>query len=262
MSKSDAALRIVAWNIRAGGGTRVDGIAAQLARWAPDTLVLSEFRGSEPSRRLARMLAELGWAHQRATASNGQPNERRENALLVASRWPLRVVRLRPERSEPRRWLAVRVAVPAARGGPLTLGALHAPNGATGRKLPFLDTLLTLVDSWRGGPALLIGDTNTGRPEIDEESPVFSQRHGQWMESMHAVWPDAHRLQHGDHARAFTWYSPNAGNGFRLDEAFLHPSLADRLCSVQHRWGIDGDAKGRRDALSDHAALIVDFAAG
>ena len=236
----------------------MEGIAAQLARWAPDVLALSEFRGTAPSRHLAAMLRESGWTHQRATASDGHPTERRENALLVASRWPLRVVRLRHEPGEPRRWLAVRVAVPMTRGGPFTLGALHSPNAVTGRKLPFLNAMLSLARDWRGGPALMIGDTNTGRPQIDEESAVFGERHAQWMESLHAVWPDAHRLRHGDGARAFTWYSPNAGNGFRLDEAFLHPSLAGRLSDVRHAWG--GDGTGRRDVLSDHAALMLDLA--
>lgn len=259
MIGSGPALRIVAWNIRAGGGVRVEGIAAQLARWAPDIVALSEFRGTDPSRRLARMLREFGWTHQRATAADGHSNARRENALLIASRWPLRLVRLRHEPGEPRRWLAVHVTVPTTRGGPLTLGALHSPIGVTGRKAPFLDAMLMLARCWRGGPALMIGDTNTGRPQIDEESAVFSERHAKWMESLHAVWPDAHRLRHGDDARAFTWYSPNAGNGFRLDEAFLHPSLAARLGDVRHAWG--GDGAERRDALSDHAALILDFAA-
>lgn len=39
VTESGAAPGIVACNIHAGGGTRVDGIAAQLARFASDALV-------------------------------------------------------------------------------------------------------------------------------------------------------------------------------------------------------------------------------
>jgi endonuclease/exonuclease/phosphatase family metal-dependent hydrolase len=249
-------LRVVGWNIRAGGGRRVDAIAGQLARWAPDVVALSEFRGTPPSAALADALAALGLPHQRTTADARDP---RANALLVASRWPLRRVTLGRAPREPRRWLLARVAAPADAGGPLAVGALHAPNFATGRKLPFLDATEDVVRRWRGGAALLIGDTNTGRMGVDEESAVFDRRHHEWMEAMHRRWPDAVRHHHGDEARAFTWYSPNGRNGFRLDEAFVAPPLLPRLVDVTTAWG-GADLGAAREALSDHAALILDFA--
>ena len=46
-------MRIVFWNIRAGGGVRVGRIAAQLERWAPDAVALCEFRATPPSLELA-----------------------------------------------------------------------------------------------------------------------------------------------------------------------------------------------------------------
>jgi hypothetical protein len=57
--------------------------------------------------------------------------------------------------------------------------------------------------------------------------------------------------------REFTWYSPNGNNGFRPDQAFLHPQLMRRLRKVRHVWGSDGSK--HRDALCDHAALVVDI---
>jgi endonuclease/exonuclease/phosphatase family metal-dependent hydrolase len=256
-------VRIIAWNIRAGGGRRASGIADQIRAWDPDLIALSEFRGTPASRTLAEELADASWPHQRTTAAHRRP-EARENALLVASRWPLRRHAVRRMPANPRRWLLTRIEIPTHLGGALTLGAMHAPNEVTGHKWPLLDALLDTVRHWRGGPALLIGDTNTGRPLLDEESPVFGDRHEAWMHAMHRRWPDALRLHAGDEARAYTWYSPNAGNGFRLDEAFLHPALASRLLAVHHTWGAPSgaapDAPLRREALSDHAALILDFA--
>src|SRR5262245_40922504 len=103
-------MRIVSWNIRAGGGLRTAAIADQLARWAPDVVALSEFRGTPPSSALARAVAERGLAHQLCTASAGSP---RVNALLVASRWPIARVRLRSAPAgDPGRWLLARVHGP------------------------------------------------------------------------------------------------------------------------------------------------------
>ena len=69
-------------------------------------------------------------------------------------------------------------------------------------------------------------------------------------------WRDAFRLLHGGR-REFTWYSPNGNNGFRLDQAFVDPRWVPHVASVAHRWG--GAGGGRRDALSDHAALLLEL---
>src|SRR5438034_11043608 len=92
-------MRIVFWNIRAGGGTRVKRIARQLEAWAPDTVVLCEFRATPPSLELGRALASFGLVHQCTTADPARPNA---NRLLIATRWPLRRVRIRAEPSESR----------------------------------------------------------------------------------------------------------------------------------------------------------------
>ncbi|MCH8940572.1 MAG: hypothetical protein IIC27_05585 [Chloroflexi bacterium] len=50
----------------------------------------------------------------------------------------------------------------------------------------------------------------------------------------------------------------HSGNGFRLDEGFVNGRLIKRLAEARHVWG-ELDGNSRRDALSDHAALILDF---
>jgi exodeoxyribonuclease III len=249
-------MRVVSWNIRAGGGRRVPAIADQIARWAPDVVALSEFRGTPPSADLARALASRGLGHQLSTASPGLPGA---NALLIASRWPLARVRLRSApRVEAGRWLLARVASPCA----ITLGAMHVPNRVTGRKLPFLDAVLGMAHGWRRGPALLIGDTNSGLIDLDEESPAFGVEEDGWIRGLEAAgWADAFRRLSGD-SRAYTWYSPNGGNGFRIDQAFVNRALGPLLRSASYEWGAAPGARPRRwrrDALSDHAALLVDL---
>jgi exonuclease III len=245
-------VRIVAWNIRAGGGVRIALIARQIERWAPDVVALSEFRATPPSRELAAALARVGLVHQLTTADPRRPGV---NALLVAARWPLARVRVGPAPTEPGRWLAARVEAPL----PVVVGAMHVPNRVSGRKYPFLDAVLTCARRWRRGPALFVGDTNSGRRGIDEESPAFSLREEGWIDALAACgWCDAFRHLRAEQ-RAYTWYSPNGRNGFRIDQAFVNAALLAHLTDAAYLWGRPLRAR-RRDALSDHAALVIDLA--
>jgi exonuclease III len=245
-------MRIIAWNIRAGGGRRGGLIARQLARWAPDVVALSEFRATPPSRMLAASLAALGLPHQLTTADPARPDR---NALLVAARWPLRRVRLGAGPVEPGRWLAAAVRSPL----PLVVGAMHVPNRVSGRKYPFLDAVLACARGWRRGPALFVGDTNSGRRGVDEEAPAFNLREEGWIDALaRCGWVDAFRHLRAD-ARAYTWYSPNGRNGFRIDQAFVNAALLAHLNDAVYVWG-GAARRGRRDRLSDHAALVLDLA--
>ena len=66
-------------------------------------------------------------------------------------------------------------------------------------------------------------------------------------------WVDGWRSPRRD-GRGYTWYS-TFGNGFRLDDAFLPPSLAPRLLSSVCRH------ETRPSGISDHLARIVELAA-
>jgi exonuclease III len=244
-------MRIVAWNIRAGGGERAEAIGRQIERWTADVVALSEFRATEPSCALAARLAACGLSHQLTTADARRPAA---NSLLVAARWPLRRLRLRAAPLEPGRWLAAAVIAPL----PLIVGAMHVPNRVSGRKYPFLDAVLGCALRWRHGPALLVGDTNSGRRDIDEEASAFSVQEEGWIDGLAACgWLDAFRHLQAD-ARAYTWYSPNGRNGFRIDQAFVNAALLSRLRKAAYAWG-GHVRRERRDALSDHAALLVDL---
>ena len=244
-------MRVVAWNIRAGGGSRAGAIARQLARWAPDVVALSEFRATPPSLALAATLAARGLPHQLSTARAGAPGV---NALLLASRWPLRRLRLRAAPAEPERWAAATLSAPI----PLTVGAMHIPNRITQRKYPFFDAVLTCARGWRLGPALFVGDTNSGRRGLDEQVSAFNAIEEGWIDALAGCgWHDAFRHLRPD-VRSYTWYSPQGRNGFRIDQGFVNAPLLARLKDATYIWG--GRRGRRRDLLSDHAALVVDLA--
>jgi exonuclease III len=243
-------IRIVSWNIRAGGGHRAIGIAEQLIAWRTDIACLCEFRATPPSQQIVASLADEGLRYQLATTDT---NASTENGLLIAARWPISCIDVQTAPDEPRRWLPVRVVRQS-----MALCLVHIPNLATGRKWAFLSSIASALEGWVHGPALLIGDTNCGWPADDEESPVFGPRTAAWLDSIEGLgWRDCFRaLRAGE--RFFTWYSPNAGNGFRLDQAFANRELLPSVKHVDYRWGqITPD--GRRDSLSDHAALIIEL---
>ena len=248
--RSGLKMRLIAWNIRAGGGSRVAHIAQALSAWQGDVLVLSEFRSTAASQALADSLFKLGYLFQVQTCDQVAHGR---NALLIAARTPLRKVHLRRYPTEPGRWCAVRL------DNGVFVGGVHVPNQHTGRKPQFHDSLLDLMQRWRG-PAIIAGDTNSGRQGEDEETPVFNRRTTQWFDHIHAAgWHDCFRLVHGE-KREFTWYSPGYDNGFRLDQAFVSASLKADVQHCAHLWAEHPDQPNRRDGVSDHAALVLDVA--
>ena len=243
-------MRVVFWNIRAGGGVRTAAIARQIRAWGADAVALAEFRGTPPSGDLARALRALELPYQWTTADPARPHV---NSLLLASRWPLRRLRLSCAPAEPCRWLLARILAPR----PLALGVMHVPNRISGRKYPYLDAVLAASRRHWAGPALLIGDTNSGRIGVDEQVPAFNRIEDGWMQGLdEAGWTDAFRHLRGG-ARAYTWYSPNGGNGFRIDQAFVNRALQPRLRDFRYDWGRRARLTGRRP--SDHAAMVIDL---
>ncbi len=247
-------IRLISWNIRAGGGKRIKGILAQLQTWQPNIIGLSEFRGTAASQWLTAQLTEAGYGYQLTTINSDSPPK---NALLLASQYPLKQIALPTMPSNPERWILAEIETKPS----LIVGLMHVPNYTTPiLKYPFLEAVLEMVAGWDSGPALLMGDTNCGKRGIDEEKPLppkFWREHD-WIVGMEERgWLDAFRHLHGQR-REYTWYS-HRNNGFRLDYAFGSPHLAAAISSVEHAWGVDSSRPERRDGLSDHAALIIDL---
>ena len=76
-------MRLLAWNIRQGGGKRLAAIIAALAQHDADILVISEYRGGDAGARLRAALASIGYGH--ASAAIPPPGG---NGVLIAARHP------------------------------------------------------------------------------------------------------------------------------------------------------------------------------
>ena len=244
-------MRIISWNIRAGGGKRMDGLFNQLLSWQPQVIALAEFRGTTASQQLAAQLAEAGWPYQLQTIDE---TKKAKNALLLASHYPLERLDICHAPDQPCRWLLARV-----RGAvPFIIGNMHIPNFHTGFKYPYLQAVLKLMGNWQLGPAFFVGDTNSGKAHIDDMTGVFWKREHEWMEAIEALgWIDAFRHLHGEE-RVYSWYS-HKRNGYRLDQAFLNPEMMPTLQTICYQWGSSLAEPHRQEALSDHAAIILDL---
>lgn len=232
-----AAMRIVSWNIRHGGGTRIAAILRCLAEYRPDVLVLVEFRQGQGGDRLRGELSQHGLSeHAIATAGPKQ------NSVLIAARKSFETMTLPGiEDGDAHRVVGVSF-------GELDLFGFYFANGE--KKIPLWRSLLTAAPSLLMRPTLLIGDFNTGRHRMDEKGATF------WCAKdfetlLLAGMIDGWRHFHGD-ATAATWFS-SYGNGFRLDHAFVSPLLLPRLKSVEYSH-IERESK-----VSDHSLLLVEL---
>ncbi|MEM7258432.1 MAG: endonuclease/exonuclease/phosphatase family protein [Pseudomonadota bacterium] len=243
-------MKIISWNIRAGGGVRAQAITDYLLGERADVIALSEFRGTPASVSIMQALANAGYVHQRTTVNRSTPAL---NSLLVASLHPLRRLHLNHAPDNPARWLAVNVHSPQ----PIAVVAVHVPNRHTGTKYPFLQAITQVASAWRGSPAIIAGDTNSGRIHLDEQVRTFNGIEDQWLRSMdHIGWRDAFRYLQPEGCE-YTWYSPNGRNGFRLDQMFVHPQLVNAIGGFSHQWV--GASATRREVVSDHAAMVMEL---
>ena len=231
-------MRILAWNIRQGGGTRLPVISQALAGHDADILVLSEYRGGDSAKRLREALATLGYGY--ATTPTPPPGK---NGVLIAARHRFREHGTVSDAVlEP--YKMVRVEFP----GFLLLG-IYMPNLL--KKVPYWEALITSLAHGAGGHALAIGDFNTCRAYVDEPGAIDATAH--FMERIEAIgFCDLWRQRYPE-GREYSWYSTRS-NDFRIDHAFLSPVLAARAGTVGY------SHQERLAGLSDHSPLILDLA--
>ena len=186
-------------------------------------------------------LGGIGFVHQ-LTADGDAPQDAR--AVAIASRHPFDEAR-QPITAGPNRQRLLEVRV-----GDVLVGGAYFPLKKP--KVAFWrDEFLPYAESRLDEPAILIGDWNSGQPYRDEAgATLYAVREFSRLSEM--GWVDAWRSRNPD-GREFTWYSKPYGNGFRLDHAFLSPSLAPRLLDVRY------DHSTRESGTSDHSALVVDL---
>ena len=230
-------MRVLTWNIRAGGGVRIPRIAAALAAQEADVLVLTEYRDGPSGPPLREALASLGYRWM--TAHRPPPGR---NGVLIASRRPRREHGpVDPSLPEP--WRLLRTSI-----GRIQLFGAYMPNLRA--KIPYWEALIASLSSHGEASAMAIGDFNTCRAFVDE--PGTFDVTARFMDIVQeAGFRDLWRDRYPD-GREFSWYS-HRGNGFRIDHAFVSPRLIRRVDTIGYVHDV------RLDGLSDHSMLRLDL---
>ena len=225
-------MRILSWNIQAGGGPRLSRIVEEVSAYGADLVALTEFRGGEAFQQL------------------GLPHSATSDGIAVFSARPLAVTR------REARWLEV--DLPAERFG---IGVLRIPASGSSAKSPatlakvaLWNALVRAAEALLDQPFLLLGPWNTGAHYLDESGKTFVCTE-QFARLSELGWVDLWR-HHNPGITEWTWYSKVKGganrNGFRLDHAFASPALAPRVTSCRY------SHTERNAGVSSHSLVIVE----
>jgi exodeoxyribonuclease-3 len=231
-------MRLLTLNIRQGGSSRCQQLCDAIAAHEPDLVVLTEFRQNRSGEKIRSGLCEEGLAHQFSPSVS----EPKVNTVLIAGR-------ARFEFQEYPELDGDQHRVVLATGSDLTVAGVYFAQKEAKRSL--FEFLLAQSADWLQGPAIIIGDWNTGRHREDE--PTASFYCADCFDALlDAGWIDAWRSRNVE-SREYSWYS-NVGNGFRIDHALVSPMLDTLIRDVRY------SHHERLERWTDHSALIVDVA--
>ena len=230
-------MRLLTLNIRHGGGKRVDSIVNFLSRFSADVIVLTEYKENSNAPTFKTRLFELGYKWQ--ASSSIVP---KENSVFLASRSPfISNSQYGALGSHAHRLLS-------ARFPRFNLIGVYFPQNEA--KRPVFDFLQNQWPGLLGESGLVIGDFNTGKPNLDEAGNTFA-----CADCFSALGEsglvDSWRSRNPE-AREFSWVSA-AKNGFRIDHIFCTALLDKQVTRIDYSHG------PREEKATDHSAMIAEF---
>lgn len=227
-------LKILSWNIRQGGGTRIIKILSKLSSFNAEVVVLSEYKNNDSGARIRAGLLSAGYRYQYVTAARPADNSAAIFSKLACS------AKLYPQADAdyPHNVLAAEYEA-------FTIFGMYLPHKKHHKLFDFL------LDQAKGEkPAIMVGDYNSGINHVDQVGKSF------WYEDkLKALdklgYKDAFRVKHGQ-AKEYSWYS-HQGNGYRYDHTYVHESLVPIIkdCYYLHDW--------REEKLSDHSPMVLEL---
>ena len=227
--------RILAWNIRHGGGRRAPAIVDRLLKHAPAVIVLTEFRYDERGELIRARLKEAGYEYESPPVAPSK-----SNVVFVCSRDPFSVAQPIELAGYERRYVW-------AKFDEFDVCGLYFPQQRA--KGPLFNGLLNLGVDVRSRPTLLVGDFNTGQHLVDEEGATFYC--ADKLQALLATgWIDVWRSRNPQ-AREYSWVSTHE-NGFRIDLALASASLNAMVERAFY------SHEERLQKVSDHSMLVVD----
>jgi len=213
-------IKVLSWNIRQGGGSRVSKILSKLRTLLPQVIVLSEFRNNDHGIKLRHALLSVGYRYQGVTHAKASDNSVAIFSLLPGD------IRLFLH-SDP----IYSANVIAIEYEAFTLYGMYLPHK---KKHTLFDLLLEEVQKEK--PSILVGDFNTGKNYIDQKGNSF------WYED---------KLIQLEALGCLDAFSQ--GNGYRYDHTYISDDLVaiTKDCYYLHEW--------REEKLSDHSPMVIEL---
>ena len=234
-------MKILAWNIMAGGGTRISRIADVIAAHEADTVALNEVTPGR-TRELRAALRKKGFEHFHVPRI-----PEKQLGVLIASKAAFRRQPNRTDLGLPaHRWAAVKF-----RAKKFVLVCTYFPPTAPGIK-DFWPRVHSACTDLRDDSALVVGDLNSGDSVFDAERGTFVS--DKWFSAMRLHgFTDLWRMKHRTRLE-YTWYSQRGGKamtGFRIDHALGSEALRRRVRVCEYSHG------ERVEKISDHSLMMI-----
>jgi len=195
-------MKIVALNIRQGGGQRVARICTYLDGQQADVIVLSEWRENAQGRDIAAWARKRGLCCDRLTGGG-------TDGVFVASKTPFTSRSVTPPRpsNDPKRTGVIMLAQSTT----WTILACYFPprngdknTGIQPPKPPFFAAIADEAAAHTDDTLIVIGDLNNGHRDRDREGTKFYGPGDFEAVSGKAALVDLWRLTHGDRAREYS----------------------------------------------------------
>jgi exonuclease III len=241
-------MRLLSWNIQAGGGVRLPRIVEEISAYDADIIALTAFR-TKTAKALCDALRDRGWPY----VENSNPGEN-ENGVAVFAQTPMLRARPNPAPAGDRfRWLDI--DFPEYGFGIAVLNIMAAVPGKKAAKIRIWNALVQAAEERLREPFLLAGNWNTGAHYLDEPGKTYVCDQ-QFARLSTLGWSDLWRRFHPGGVEG-TWYSRRKGgvpgNPFRVDHAFATPGLLPRINSCRY-------SHAEREAgVSDHSIVLVEW---
>lgn len=229
-------MKIATTNLWQGGGLkRYLALCEHIDRTDSDIHVLTEFRpNTKVTGFLVKKLEEFGYHVTYLSSWDGQ------NSVAIASK----------DRVKPSGLcgLSTQYCLSIEKVG-CTFVGLYAPQPKIDKLFHsrVAECLSSILE-----PTIILGDWNAGLHHVDEAGKVFT-RHKEMLKLYETGWSECWRMFNDAKSVEYSWYHPRTRNGFRIDQAFVNPALANRVIASYY------DHNERLKGNTDHSTLVVEL---